>query len=170
MTGGLTWMWSKGSKYLWNLLADSDNADTPNDSNPTAASEDDTQRGMAICEDEEEGKLSLQHSPITVTSGSCSTRVPTRKEQESYSRRLEMNIFLNIHREKYIIKSQRGSLESEHKNLYSSKYIASATFSLVTTILEGLRRNDKKNIFTLSLCAFANTFSFILSGCSWSHL
>ena len=67
---------------------------------------------------------------------------------------------------KYIIKSQRGSLESEHKNLYSSKYIASATaatFSLVTTMLLGIRRNDKKNIFTLSLCAFARThFPFML--------
>jgi hypothetical protein len=60
----------------------------------------------------------------------------------------------------YIIKSQRRSPESEHKNLYSSKYIASATFSLVTTMPTGVRRNDKKNFFfTLSLCAFANTFS-----------
>lgn len=40
----------------------------------------------------------------------------------------EMNIFLI---QKYIIKSKASTLESEHKNLYSSKYIASATFSLV---------------------------------------
>jgi hypothetical protein len=76
--------------------------------------------------------------------------------------------FPDTHRaeEKYIIKSQRRSPESEHKNLYSSKYIASATFSLVTTMPMGVHRNDKKNIFTLSLCASANTFSFL----SWSHL